>query len=77
MVRNRMTHHDSTQRIYRQAGDLTFLGESIYVVTSLALLRECDVPNAVFEAVQNSERVTFIRGKLTEIIPRFETYLRR
>jgi hypothetical protein len=46
-------------------------------VTALALLRECDVPEAVYQAVQQSARVVFTRGKLSEIVPRYQQYLRR
>jgi hypothetical protein len=77
LVRNRLTHHDPAQRIERQPGDLTFLSNSIYIVTALALLRECDVPEVVYQAIQQSPRVAFTRGKLSEIVPRFEQYLRR
>jgi ApeA N-terminal domain 1/Apea-like HEPN len=77
LVRNRMTHHDPNQRIERQPGDLTFLGNSIYIVTALALLRECDVPDVVYQAVLQSARAAFTRGKLSEVVPRFEQFLRR
>jgi hypothetical protein len=77
LVRNRLTHHDPAQRIERQPGDLTFLGNSIYIVTVLALLRECGAPEAVYQAIQQSGRATFTSGKLREIVPRLEQYLRR
>jgi hypothetical protein len=77
LLRNRLTHHDPSQAIERQPGDLEFATESIYIMTMLALLRECDVPDDVIDSFRKSGRVSFVYGKLTEMIPRLAQYIRR
>jgi ApeA N-terminal domain 1 len=76
LLRNRLTHHDPNQTINREAGDLNYATESIYIMTMLALLRECRVPDDVIDSFQTSRRVTFIRDKLAEMIPRLSQYIR-
>jgi ApeA N-terminal domain 1 len=77
LLRNRLTHHEPSQRIERSPGDLNALTESLYIMTMLALMRECELPDDVFEGFQNSKRITAIREELAEITPRLAQYLRR
>jgi hypothetical protein len=76
LLRNRLTHHDPNQAIDRQPGDLNYTTESIYIMTIIALLRECEVPEIVLESFKDSARVRFIRDGLTEVLPRLARYIR-
>ena len=50
-----------------QASSLYWLSESIYFLVVLCLLRECDVPAAVFDNVRNNIRFDLIASKLEEL----------
>lgn len=71
-----LTHHDPSQGVPREPGDLSHVTESIYVMTMLALLRECGIPETVYRDFQKSRRIDFVRNQLAEIIPRLTPYLR-
>jgi hypothetical protein len=77
LVRNRLTHHDETQRIEYSPSDLDALTESIYVLTMLSLLRECEVSDAVLSGFQKSRRIAGVRRELYDVVPRLARYLRR
>jgi ApeA N-terminal domain 1 len=75
LLRNRLTHHDPSQAIERKPGDLRDATESIYVMTMLALLRECEVPEVVFTGFQDSARIRFIKHELEDMIPRLAQHI--
>lgn len=76
MLRNRLTHHDPNQGIPRQPADLSHITESVYIMTMLALLRECGISEAVYGDFQKSRRIAFVRSQLAELFARLAPYLR-
>jgi hypothetical protein len=68
--RNRLTHIDEEQAIEFKSGDLYFLAESVFILVMLCLFRECEVSDDVLAAIGESGSIQFLRGKMTEIIPR-------
>lgn len=77
LVRNRLTHHDLSQRIQRKPGDLSALTDSLYIATMLSLMRECELPDSIFDSFQSSKRMITVREELSEVVPRLAQYLRR
>lgn len=75
-LRNRLTHHDPSQGIPRQPGDLSNITESVYVMVMLALLRECGISETVYSSFQQSRRIVFVRSELAETTSRLAPYLR-
>lgn len=68
--RNRLTHHDEERAIDFRAGDLVFLTESIFTLVMLCLFRECAMDDKALTGISGSGSSQFLRGKLTEIVPR-------
>lgn len=68
--RNRLTHHEKERAIPFEQGDLYFLTESLFVLVMLCLFRECGVDRSVTGRITESQSIEFLRGKLSDIIPR-------
>jgi hypothetical protein len=75
--RNRLTHHDEERAINFQPGDLVFLTESVFTLVMLCLFRECAMDDKALTAIAESDSIRFLRGKLTQIVPRLLEQVQR
>lgn len=74
--RNRLTHHDEEHALNFHGGDLYFLTESVFVLVMLCLFLECEMDGQAITAIGESDSIRFLRGKLTEIMPRLLEQIR-
>lgn len=69
-LRNRMIHYDPKRPPTHNTSDLGDITDSLFVLIMLALFRECELPDDIFDNLTRSPRLALLHGRLAEVIPR-------